>query len=162
MTSVYVGIGSNLLQPVQQVQHAIQALSGIHETRLIAHSRLYRSVPMGPQDQPDYINAVAALATHLSALDLLDVLHDIESSQGRVRDGSRWGPRSLDLDLLLYGDEIINLPQLQVPHPGLHQRNFVLYPLHEIAPDLMIPGRGELAALLVQCPPTGLEPVDSV
>jgi len=159
MTRVYVGIGSNLQQPIQQVRQAIQAMAEIPDTQLLAASRLYRSTPMGPQEQPDYINAVVCLDTALAAEQLLQLLHDIERAQGRVRDGSRWGPRTLDLDILLYGDETINLPQLVVPHPGLHERNFVLYPLQELAPDLMIPGRGPLSALLANCPSTGLEPI---
>jgi 2-amino-4-hydroxy-6-hydroxymethyldihydropteridine diphosphokinase len=162
MTDVYIGIGSNLHNPEQQVQLALQALARVSETHLLAHSRLYRSAPMGPAGQPDYVNAVAALATRLPALELLSALHGIEQAQGRVRDGSRWGPRTLDLDILLFGDESINQPRLQVPHPGLHERNFVLYPLQEIAPDLIIPGRGTLVELLAQCPPTGLELVDAV
>lgn len=161
MTSVYVGIGSNLQQPVLQVQQALDALTHLPETCLSARSRLYHSRPMGPQDQPDYVNAVVALETTLSATELLVQLQAIEQAQGRERSGRRWGPRTLDLDILLYGDEIINLPQLQVPHPGLHQRNFVLYPLYEIAPDLVVPGKGSLASLLAQCSPTGLEPVDA-
>lgn len=161
MTNVYVGIGSNLQQPVHQVQQAIQALKQLPDTRLLTHSRLYHSRPLGPQDQPDFVNAVAAIETQLTATALLHQLQEIEQAQGRVRNGRRWGPRTLDLDILLYGDEIINLPQLNVPHPGLHQRNFVLYPLHEIAPDLVVPGRGALATLLAQCSPIGLEPVDA-
>lgn len=162
MTDAYIGLGSNLQQPIEQVRQALHALGQIRDTQLLAASRLYRSTPMGPQDQPEYINAVAALATNLNALALLAALQAIEQAQGRVRDGRRWGPRTLDLDILVFGDEIINQPTLQVPHPGLHQRNFVLYPLQEIAPDLVIPGQGALAVLSRQCPPTGLEPVDAV
>lgn len=162
MTRVYVGIGSNLQQPVTQVRQALQALAKLPDTQLLAESRLYQSAPLGPKAQPDFINAVACLETTLPADALLQLLHGIERAQGRIRDGSRWGPRTLDLDILLYGDEIIRQPQLVVPHPGLHERNFVLYPLHEIAPALMIPGRGPLSALLAACPPTGLEPLHAV
>ena len=162
MTRAFVAIGSNLSHPIQQVQQALQSLALLRETQLIAQSRLYRSKPMGPQAQPDYINAVAALETRLSAQALLSALHDIELAQGRVRDGSRWGPRTLDLDILLFGDECINQADLCVPHPGLHERNFVLYPLQEIAADLVIPGRGPLMELLANCPPAGLEPLDAV
>lgn len=162
MTRAYVGLGSNLAHPVQQVQQALRALGQLREARLLAYSRLYRSRPMGPQAQPDYINAVAALETQLSARALLFLLQGIEQAQGRVRDGSRWGPRTLDLDILLFGDECINQAELSVPHPGLHERNFVLYPLQEIAADLVIPGRGSLTELLAICPPTGLEPLDAV
>lgn len=162
MTSVYLGIGSNLDKPIEQVQRAMRALSLMPKSHLVGQSRLYRSEPLGPPDQPDYVNAVAALETELPALELLLLLQGIEHHQGRIRDGSRWGPRTLDLDILLYGDEFINHPQLQVPHPGLHVRNFVLYPLHEIVPDLVIPGLGALSALLAQCPADGLEPLDDV
>ena len=159
MTRVYLGIGSNLQGPIQQVRQAIMAIAGLPQTQLMAQSRLYRSAPMGPQPQPDYINAVVCVDTDLAAAELLEALHGLEQTQGRVRDGSRWGPRTLDVDILLYGDESINQPQLVVPHPGLHERNFVLYPLSEIAPALVIPGRGALSDLLARCPTTGLEPV---
>ncbi|MBI1425550.1 MAG: 2-amino-4-hydroxy-6-hydroxymethyldihydropteridine diphosphokinase [Gammaproteobacteria bacterium] len=162
MTRAYIGIGSNLQQPIQQVQQAIAAMSQLPSTRLLSCSRLYRSAPMGPQDQPDYINAVAEIDTTLTPLELLDALHVIERTQGRVRDGSRWGPRTLDLDILLFGAECINFPQLTIPHPGLHERNFVLYPLQEIAPALVIPGQGELATLVANCPASGLEPIDDI
>jgi 2-amino-4-hydroxy-6-hydroxymethyldihydropteridine diphosphokinase len=162
MTRAYIGIGSNLQQPIRQVQHALSALADLPDCQLIAQSRLYRSVPMGPQDQPDFINAVAALDTSLEALVLLQSLHGIEQAQGRTRNGEHWGPRTLDLDILLFGEECINQPGLQVPHPGLHERNFVLYPLYEIAPDLVIPGRGALTGLMAQCPASGLEPLDQV
>jgi len=160
MTRTYIGIGSNLQDPIAQVQQALLALSAIPETRLLAQSRLYRSAPMGPQDQPSFINAVVELETRLSALKLLQHLQAIEQAQGRTRDGVRWGPRTLDLDLLLFGEEVISQPDLQVPHPGLHERNFVLYPLHDIAPELVIPNRGPLKDLLLQCAASGLEPLD--
>jgi len=162
MTSVYVGIGSNLQQPIQQVSSALTALAAIKSSQLLAHSRLYHSSPLGGMNQPDYVNAVAVMATSLSALEFLDALHEIERAQGRVRDGRRWAPRTLDLDILLFGDECINQPQLAVPHPGLQERNFVLYPLQEIAPGLEIPGLGALSALVAQCPAAGLEPIDAV
>ena len=162
MTRVYIGIGSNLQEPIQQVQQAIAALSQLPSTQLLSRSRLYRSSPMGSQDQPDYINAVAEIETTLTPLELLQALNEIERTQGRVRDGSRWGPRTIDLDILLFGDECINLPQLTIPHPGLHERNFVLYPLQEIAPALEIPGRGELVTLVANCPASGLEPIGDI
>lgn len=162
MVRVFIGLGSNLQQPIDQIQQGLQGLSRLSNTRLVAHSHLYRSAPLGPSNQPDYVNAVAALDTALSAFQLLHLLHDIEHRQGRTRDGTRWGPRTLDLDILLFGEECINQPHLQVPHPGLHERNFVLYPLHEIAPELVIPGRGALAELLAQCPADGLEPINHV
>jgi 2-amino-4-hydroxy-6-hydroxymethyldihydropteridine diphosphokinase len=162
MARAYIGIGSNLQVPIQQVRKAILALANLPLTQLIAQSRLYRSAPMGPQSQPDYINAVVALDTSLDVTELLKMLQAIEHTQGRIRDGSRWGPRTLDLDILLYGDECINQPQLHVPHPGLCERNFVLYPLSEIAPQLVIPERGALSDLVARCPTTGLEPVEEV
>jgi 2-amino-4-hydroxy-6-hydroxymethyldihydropteridine diphosphokinase len=156
--TVYIGIGSNLQQPIEQVKQALQRLAGIPQTRLIACSPLYRSAPLGPADQPDYINAVAALETELAPLDLLDALQAIERQQGRVRSGERWGPRTLDLDLLLYGEQQIANDRLIVPHPGLGERNFVLYPLYDIAgEDLQIPGLGLLGQLLQTCPAQGLE-----
>jgi 2-amino-4-hydroxy-6-hydroxymethyldihydropteridine diphosphokinase len=162
MTKVYIGIGSNLQQPIQQVRLALTALAALPKSQLLAQSRLYRSAPMGPQAQPDYINAAVCVMTELNASELLQSLHAIERAQGRVRDGTRWGPRTLDLDILLFGDEIIKQSNLVVPHPGLHERNFVLYPLYEIAPGLTIPVQGLLSGLLARCPATGLEPLDAV
>jgi 2-amino-4-hydroxy-6-hydroxymethyldihydropteridine diphosphokinase len=156
--TVYIGVGSNLQQPIQQVKQALQRLTEIPLTRLVTCSPLYRSAPLGPADQPDYINAVAAMATELTPLALLDALQTIEQQQGRIRSGERWGPRTLDLDLLLYGDQQIANDRLTVPHPGLGERNFVLYPLYDIAgADLHIPGLGLLGQLLQACPAQGLE-----
>jgi 2-amino-4-hydroxy-6-hydroxymethyldihydropteridine diphosphokinase len=115
---------------------------------------------MGPQDQPEYINAVASLETNLQAEALLDALQAIEQAQGRVRD-ERWGPRTLDLDILLYGDEVIDSDRLTIPHPGLSEREFVLYPLYELAPDLMIPGLGSLASLYQHCDANGIERLEA-
>ena len=112
---------------------------------------------MGPQDQPDYLNAVAALETTLLPHELLDQLQAIETAQGRVRGATRWGSRTLDLDLLLYGNETINDERLVVPHPGMKARSFVLYPLYEIAPGLLLPGGETLASLLNNCPREGLK-----
>ncbi|WP_455385469.1 2-amino-4-hydroxy-6-hydroxymethyldihydropteridine diphosphokinase [Acidihalobacter prosperus] len=155
----YVGLGSNLEQPEEQLLRALEELSRLPGTRLSASSGLYRNPPMGPVPQPDYVNAVAALETGLSPLELLDGLQAIEQAHGRVRI-ERWGPRTLDLDLLLYAERVIDEPRLQVPHPGLHERPFVLYPLAEIAPGLIIPGRGSLAEWLAQCPSSGLARID--
>jgi 2-amino-4-hydroxy-6-hydroxymethyldihydropteridine diphosphokinase len=143
---VYVGLGSNLQNPREQVRRALQELARLPGTRLDRHSSLYRSTPLGPQDQPDYVNAVACLATELEPLSLLDALQAIEQAHGRVRD-RHWGARTLDLDILLYGDRVIALPRLQVPHPQMHLRSFVLKPLLEIAPGLAVPGRGPVAEL---------------
>lgn len=145
--TAYVGLGANLDDPVQQVQRACHELGAIRSTHVLACSPLYRSAPLGPQDQPDYINAVAALETGLAPLELLEALRTIEVQHGRRRDGSRWGPRTLDLDILLYGDLQRDTPELTLPHPGLHERAFVLYPLFDVAPGLQIPGRGSVRAL---------------
>ncbi len=136
MVRAFVGIGSNLDDPFRHVTRAcidLRKCSGIDELR---RSRIYRSAPMGPQSQPDYFNAVVAFGTRLQPFALLDLLQEIESSHGRQRGAERWGPRPLDLDLLLYGDEEINHDRLTVPHPGLYERAFVLYPLYDVAPDL--------------------------
>lgn len=154
----YIGLGSNLDDPAGQLCQAVTALARLPGTRLAACSRFYRSAPLGPQDQPDYVNAVAALDTELAPDVLLDALQVIETAQGRVR-LRRWGPRTLDLDILLYGDSVLATPRLSVPHPGLAERGFVLYPLAELAPDLMLPDGRALAELLAKCDSAGLEPL---
>jgi 2-amino-4-hydroxy-6-hydroxymethyldihydropteridine diphosphokinase len=156
----YIGLGSNLADPVAQLKSArtaIRALKGIHE---LAFSSLYYSLPMGPQDQPDYFNAVIAVETALLPMVLLRALQTIENAQGRIRKTERWGARTLDLDILLYNDQTIDLPDLTVPHTGIAERSFVLYPLFEIAPHLQVPGHGDLADLLSQCPLAGLKRID--
>ncbi len=147
----YIGIGSNLQNPVAQVQEAIAELGAIPDSILIARSSLYGSKPMGAAGQPDYVNAVVAIDTVLSPQALLQALQAIERRQGRERTGEKWGPRVLDLDLLLYGGRVINTAELTVPHPGLHERDFVLVPLEEIAGDINIPGRGTLSAFISRC-----------
>lgn len=151
----YIGLGSNLNDPQTQIKTALGQLADLDRCRLLKASSLYLSPPMGPQDQPDYINAVALLRTTLSAESLLDGLQAIERQHARVRD-RHWGPRTLDLDLLLYGQAVINSRRLTVPHPGMAERNFVLYPLAELDPQLVIPGQGTVKALLAQCPDTDL------
>jgi len=146
----YIGLGSNLDDPLTQVKTAIHALDQIRHSRCLVSSSCYRSPPMGPQDQPDYINAVAALATALPPHLLLQALQQIEQAHGRTRT-RHWGERTLDLDLLLYGEQVINSADLVVPHPGISQRAFVLYPLQQIAPELQIPGQGSLATLAADC-----------
>ena len=141
--AAFVGLGSNLDQPERQIRQALLELDGLADSRLTGHSPLYGSSPVGPPGQPDYVNAVARLETSLDAHALLDALQAIELSHGRVR-GERWGARTLDLDLLLYGDRQIDTPDLKVPHPQLHLRAFVLVPLHDLAPDLELPGLGPL------------------
>ena len=155
----FVGLGSNLDGPAEQVRRALEALASVNGSRLAAVSRLYRSDPVGPPGQPDYVNAVAKLETRLAPGRLLDELQRIERRQGRVR-GERWGPRTLDLDLLLYGDRTIDEPRLRVPHPRLAERSFVLLPLAELlAGDAELPGLGRLDGLLAACPRDGTEPL---
>ena len=155
--SAYIGLGSNLGEPLQQLEAAFVALNKLSGSHVIQRSSFYTSKPMGPADQPDYINAVAELETTLAPQDLLLALQAIENLQGRDRSGQRWGARTLDLDLLLYADEVINTERLQVPHPGLAERDFVLIPLAEIAPDVVIPGQPALKQLIEDCPDYGLE-----
>ena len=145
----YVGLGSNLQMPSRQVEAAIALLDEMPRTRLVARSSLYRSAPFGGIEQPDFVNAVAALLTRLPPGELLHELQSIERRQGRERDDTRWGPRVLDLDLLVHGATVIDKPGITVPHPGIGERNFVLLPLREIAPDLVIPGFGRVAAIPV-------------
>lgn len=145
--TAYIGLGSNLSDPRVQVINAAKELDNISASNVIALSALYLSKPMGPQDQDDYINAVVALETSLSALELLDALQGIENSAGRVRKDNRWGARILDCDILLYGNESIENERLTVPHYGMKVREFVLLPLAEIAPSLHLPD-GSLVSLL--------------
>jgi 2-amino-4-hydroxy-6-hydroxymethyldihydropteridine diphosphokinase len=148
----YIGIGSNLGDPVVQVREAIEALGDLPDSILVARSSLYRGKPMGPPEQPDYVNAVIALDTVLSPEALLVALQAIEQRLGRDRSAEeKWGPRLLDLDLLLYGSREIRSVELTIPHPGMHERDFVLIPLAEIAGDITIPGRGTLSAFLSRC-----------
>jgi 2-amino-4-hydroxy-6-hydroxymethyldihydropteridine diphosphokinase len=151
MIHSYIAIGSNLANPVQQAQQALMALASVPHCRLLACSRFYRSPPFGPPyNQADYLNAVVALKTTLLPSTLLEALHTIEYQQGRRRTAQRWGPRPLDLDLILYGNEQQQNPQLHLPHPGLTKRPFVLYPLAEIAPDLVLPDGTPLRQLIQQ------------
>ena len=149
MIKVYIGLGSNLDDPQSQLKKAIIALEMVPSTSVVKTSSFYRSKPVGPQDQPDYINAVVELDTELSAPVLLDYLQAIENEQGRERK-IKWGARTLDLDILLFGDEIINDDRLQIPHVEMQNRGFVLLPLNEILPDCMIPGVGSVSSLLQQ------------
>ncbi|MCU7844729.1 MAG: 2-amino-4-hydroxy-6-hydroxymethyldihydropteridine diphosphokinase [Candidatus Thiodiazotropha sp. (ex Monitilora ramsayi)] len=159
--TAYVGLGSNLEEPLSQVKEAETELAYLPDTDLTAVSSLYWTRPVGPADQPDFINAVAKISTQLPAEKLLDELQLLEQRHGRIREGVRWGPRTLDLDLLLYGDMTIDSPRLKVPHPYLSGRAFVLYPLSEIAADdLMIPGAGMLGDLLKEVSDDGIERID--
>jgi 2-amino-4-hydroxy-6-hydroxymethyldihydropteridine diphosphokinase len=155
-----IALGSNLSRPEHQVQTAIAELHALERSRLVGRSRLYRTAPVGPPGQPDYVNAVVSLDTHLSPLALLDAMQAIERAHGRVRDGIRWGPRVLDLDLLTYGDLIMDLPGLTIPHPEIARRAFVLVPMADVASgDFEIPGAGPLAGLLARCDRRGVEPI---
>ncbi len=152
-TRAYIGLGSNLDDPVEQVTSALAQLGTLRDTQAVHHSGLYQSKPLASTvDQADYINAVAALDTTLPPRQLLAELLDIEQAHGRIRTAERWGPRSLDLDLLLYGDLYYQDDALTLPHPRLHERSFVLYPLFEITPELVIPAHGSLRELLKHCP----------
>ena len=146
MNKVYIALGSNLANPQAQLTAALQALNALSDSRLTAVSSFYQSKPLGPQDQPDYVNAVACLETSLAPLALLDELQRIEHEQGRVR-LRRWGERTLDLDILLYADHIIQSERLTVPHYDMHQREFVIIPLTEIAPHLVLPNGQSIQTL---------------
>lgn len=160
MSIAFIGLGSNLAGPETQVRTAFSELDTLPRSRCLRHSSLYRSIPLGPLDQPDYINAVAMLETVLAPLELLAALQRLETVHHRVR-GEHWGPRTLDLDLLLYDDDIIDTPELCIPHQGLYERNFVLYPLAEIVVDgvagFVIPGGRTLSTLLSGCERGSLE-----
>lgn len=163
MTPAYVGLGSNLDHPADHVRAALEELQRLPETSLAAASSLYRSRPVGYAAQPDFVNAVAALRTALEPLALLRALQAIEARHGRERASARSfpnGPRTLDLDLLLYGDARLDQPGLTVPHPRMHERAFVLKPLLEIAPQAEIPGRGAARALLASHPDDSVQRID--
>lgn len=153
-SAAYVALGSNLEDPATQVERGFAALAALPCTALRARSRLYRTTPWGVVDQPDFINAVAALETSLAPRALLEALLAIETRAGRVR-GARYGPRTLDLDLLLYGDRELHEPGLDIPHPRLHERAFVLLPLADVAPDQRVPARGRVAELLARVDASG-------
>jgi 2-amino-4-hydroxy-6-hydroxymethyldihydropteridine diphosphokinase len=147
MHLAYVALGANLADPVTQVRAALEALTRLPESRLLRASSLYRTAPVGIHGQPDFINAVASLETHMTPQALLAALFDVEAGFGRRRDYHH-APRTLDLDLLLYDDQVMNTPSLQLPHPRMHLRAFVMAPLVEIAPDCAIPCRGRAKAWL--------------
>jgi 2-amino-4-hydroxy-6-hydroxymethyldihydropteridine diphosphokinase len=147
MTLAYIGLGSNLSDPAAQIREAIVHIQAMPNSQISKISSLYFSRPMGPQDQPDYMNAVLALETHLSALELLEQLQKIENNAGRVRKENRWGARVLDLDILLFGDKTINNERLIVPHYGMKKREFVLIPLAEIAETLLLPDGDSISTL---------------
>jgi 2-amino-4-hydroxy-6-hydroxymethyldihydropteridine diphosphokinase len=155
MRLAYIGIGSNLDDPERQVRAAIDALMRLPRTTFLRGSRLYRTAPWGKADQPAFVNAAAAISTELSPRELLDALLAIERAQGRERAGERWGPRVIDLDVVVYGDARIDEPGLHVPHPHSGERAFVLLPLADLDPELEIPGQGRVRALLERVDATG-------
>lgn len=157
MERAYIALGSNLGTPVEQLRAALRAMAELPDSKLVAVSSFYASDPLGPDDQPRFVNAVAALDTALAPLQLLDALQTIEQEQGRVRKAERWGPRTLDLDILLFGDLTLTSERLTLPHYHMHARAFVLYPLAEIAPRLRLPDGRALNSLLAACPYVGLE-----
>ncbi len=157
MNAVYLGLGSNLDRPDQQLQSAIESLADLADSELVCCSSFYASRPMGPQDQPDFVNAVALINTSLTPSQLLTETQAIEQQQGRIRKANQWGPRTLDIDILLYGEISLQSAELTIPHYGMKQREFVLYPLFEIAPDLVLPSGEKLTELLADCPLNGLE-----
>ncbi|MEE4331299.1 MAG: 2-amino-4-hydroxy-6-hydroxymethyldihydropteridine diphosphokinase [Wenzhouxiangella sp.] len=148
MNPVWVGLGSNIGSSRQALKRALASLDALSDTRLVEVSPCYRTPPWGVTEQPDFLNAVAKLSTRLEPIELLQALKAIERELDRSEDGPRWGPREIDLDILIYADRIVNLPELVVPHPYLAQRAFVLVPLNDIAPDLDVPGQGRVEDLL--------------
>jgi 2-amino-4-hydroxy-6-hydroxymethyldihydropteridine diphosphokinase len=157
-TPAYIGIGSNLGDSAARVRAAFDALANLRESQLVARSRLYRTRPFGPVQQGDFINAAAGVLTQLSAAQVLEQIRAMEAAAGRVRT-ERWGPRTLDLDLLVFGSERIDTPELTVPHPGIAERGFVLRPLADIAPTLQVPGVGLVEDLLRHLPDDGIAAV---
>ena len=162
MKKVFIGLGSNLDDPLSQLKKAIEYLKQYEMLNVINISNFYSSPPMGPQDQPDFINAVVEVATSLSAEQLLDELQKIEYQQGRERK-QHWGARTLDLDILLYGSEVINTERLIVPHRGVSERNFVLYPLNDLVEkNFKRPELGKISELLAACPMIGITRLSEV
>ena len=156
ITDAYIGLGSNLQNPFDQVLSAIDEIALLPASKLITKSSLYLSKPMGPADQPSYVNAVVQIETRLEAEHLLHELQAIEQQHGRTRKAEQWGPRTLDLDILVYGKHAVNNSQLVIPHPGIRYREFVLYPLHEVNKHLMIPGMGKINRLRSRCHTNGM------
>lgn len=157
MKDVFIGLGSNLGDSVRTLESAIEAINALPHTTLIKVSRFYRSQAVGPGEQPDYINAAAHIRTAMTPESLLDRLQQIEHDHQRIRSRIRWTARTLDLDILLYGNQIIQSKRLMVPHPHIAERNFVLLPLHDLAPNLIFPNGVCLIDLVKQTPQTGIE-----
>lgn len=153
----YVALGSNLSDPRRQVENAFEALASLPDTRLIARSGLWRSAPLGPQDQPEFVNAAAGLVTKREPREFLASLQELERRLGKSEPAQRWGPRTIDLDLVAFADVRSDEGGLTLPHPGLHRRNFVLYPLAEIAAELWVPGLARVGRLREGVAPAGIE-----
>ena len=153
----YIALGSNLNDPAKQIRQAVQRLKALADSRLVLQSSLYRSAPLGPQDQPDFINAVVGMLTKRDAPTLLTELQGIEQRMGRVPPVQRWGARTIDLDILMFGELRSSDASLQLPHPEMHKRNFVMVPLAEIAPALLLPGHGVASSVAMQLQLNGLE-----
>ncbi len=161
LSVAWIGLGSNLNDPESQVRGTLNAFRHHKSISLLRTSAMYRNPPMGPANQPDFVNAVAMIETGLSPRELLDELLCMESERGRIREpGSHWGPRAIDLDILLYDDRQIDQPDLKIPHPGISQRNFVLFPLLEAEPDLWIPGIGKVKDIAAGHDSTALIRID--
>jgi 2-amino-4-hydroxy-6-hydroxymethyldihydropteridine diphosphokinase len=158
-TPAYVAIGSNLDDPLLQVRSAFARLAQLRLTRVIARARLYRTQPLGSEAQPDFINSMAGLLTQLSARELLGELKALERAIGREQPVVRWGPRRIDFDISVFGDQVIAEDDLTVPHAGVPHRNFVLYPLADLAPTLLIPRLGRVSDLLGRIDHAGIEPI---
>lgn len=158
-TPAYVAVGSNMDDPASQVRRGLDALAGLPRTLHVTRSRLYRSAPLGRQDQPEFVNAAAGLLTQLAPRELLLALKELELKLGRQPPIERWGPRRIDFDLVVHGAAVVNETDLVVPHPGAPVRNFVLYPLLDFAPDLVVPGHGSVRLLAQRVGSAGLAPL---
>jgi 2-amino-4-hydroxy-6-hydroxymethyldihydropteridine diphosphokinase len=150
MTNAWLGLGANLQEPVQQLKQALKRIQAVEGVEVLRASSFYRTPPWGEENQDDFINAVAQVETRLDALALLREMQAIELAMGRTRKGCRWGPRLIDIDLLLYGDEQLQTEELHLPHPRMHERAFVLVPMAELEPGLEVPGHGGIGSLLQQ------------
>jgi 2-amino-4-hydroxy-6-hydroxymethyldihydropteridine diphosphokinase len=156
--NVYIGLGSNLEQPVIQIEHALRLLDALPKCQLIQSSSFYGSTPLGPQDQPDFVNAVCHIQTDLSPNELLNQLQSIEQQLGREKK-RHWGERTIDLDILLYDQVIVDTEQLTIPHSQMHLRDFVLVPLQEIAPNIVLPDLPKLSILIEQLEESFIKPI---
>lgn len=162
MALCYIGLGANLNNPISQVETALEELAKLRQSKLVASSQIYISKPMGPADQPDYVNAVALIETELTPHQVFDYTCEIELNHGRVRNGEHWGPRTLDLDILLYDQQEVQDPTLTIPHYGLKEREFVIYPLLDITPNLILPCGTSVKSLTKQVPLNGMAPLQPV